>query len=180
MLINAERSSLLVIDVQDKLLHHVHGWQSLLQNVIWLVRVAGKIGVPVMASEQYPKGLGHTAAELLRELPEGAVVEKLHFSCGAAGCLPGLPGADRPQVVICGMESHVCVMQTAIDLKESGKDVFVVGDSVGSRTPADKAFALDRMRDHGIEVVSREMVAFEWLHQAGTPLFKEISLGFLR
>lgn len=180
MLINAERSSLLVVDVQDKLLHHVHGWQSLLQNVIWLVRVAGKIGVPVMASEQYPKGLGHTTGELLRELPEGTVAEKLHFSCGAAGCLHGLTGADRQQVVICGMESHVCVLQTAIDLKESGKTVFVVGDSVGSRNPMDKAFALDRMRDHGIEVVSREMVAFEWLHQAGTPLFKEISLGFLR
>jgi nicotinamidase-related amidase len=180
MLINAERSSLLVVDVQDKLLHHVHGWQSLLQNVIWLVQVARKVGVPVMASEQYPKGLGHTTTELLRELPEGAVAEKLHFSCGASGCLNGLPGADRPQVVICGMESHVCVLQTAIDLKESGKDVFVVGDSVGSRNPSDKALALDRLRAHGIEIVSREMVAFEWLHQAGTPLFKEISLGFLR
>jgi nicotinamidase-related amidase len=180
MLINAESSSLLVVDVQDKLMPHVHGWQDLLQNVIWLVRLARRIGVPVMATEQYPKGLGHTNAELLRELPEGAVAEKIHFSGGVAGCLSGLPGADRPQVVMCGMESHVCVLQTAIDLKQSGKDVFVVGDSVGSRNPMDKAFALDRMRDHGIEIVSREMVAFEWLRKAGTPLFKEISLEFLR
>jgi nicotinamidase-related amidase len=180
MLMNAESSSLLVVDVQDKLLHHVHGWQSLLQNVIWLVRVARKVGVPVMATEQYPKGLGHTTVELARELPAGAVAEKVHFSCAAAQCLPGLPGSERPQAVICGMESHVCVMQTAIELKGAGKDVFVVGDSVGSRSPSDKVFALDRMRDHGIAIVSREMVAFEWLRKAGTPLFKEISLEFLR
>lgn len=180
MLMSAENGSLLVVDVQDKLLHHVHGWQGLLQNVIWLVRVARKVGVPVMATEQYPKGLGHTTPELAREFPDGAVVDKLHFSCAAAQCLPGLPGSDRPQVVVCGMESHVCVLQTVIELKAAGKDVFVVGDSVGSRSPADKDFALDRMRDHGIEVVSREMVAFEWLRKAGTPLFKEISRDFLR
>jgi nicotinamidase-related amidase len=180
MLMSAETSSLLVVDVQDKLLHHVHDWQPLLQNVIWLVRVARRIGVPVMATEQYPRGLGHTTVELARELPEGAVADKVHFSCAAARCLPGLPGAERPQVVICGMESHVCVMQTAIELKLAGKEVFVVGDSVGSRSPADKACALERMRGYGIEIVSREMVAFEWLRQAGTPLFKEISLDFLR
>lgn len=180
MLMNAENGSLLVVDVQDKLLHHVHDWQPLLQNVIWLVRVARRIGVPVMATEQYPKGLGHTTVELAREFPEGAVADKVHFSCAAARCLPGLPGAERPQVVICGMESHVCVMQTAIELKLAGKEVFVVGDSVGSRSPADKACALERMRGYGIEIVSREMVAFEWLRQAGTPLFKEISLEFLR
>ncbi len=180
MLMDAEKSSLLVVDVQDKLLHHVHGWQALLENVIWLVQVARKMGVPVMATEQYPKGLGHTAIELAREFPEGAVADKVHFSCAAAQCMSKLPGGDRPQMVICGMESHVCVMQTAIELKESGKEVFVVGDSVGSRSPSDKAFALERMRDHGIEIVSREMVAFEWLRKAGTPLFKEISLEFLR
>lgn len=180
MLISAENSSLLVVDVQDKLLHHVHDWQDLLQNVIWLVRVARRIGVPVLASEQYPKGLGHTTIELARELPDGVTAEKVHFSCAAACCLPGIPGSERPQVVICGMESHVCVMQTAIELREAGKAVFVVGDSVGSRSPSDKAFALERMRNHGIEIVSREMVAFEWLRKAGTPLFKEVSLEFLR
>ena len=180
MLMDADKSSLLVVDVQGKLLHHINGWQALLQNVIWLVRVARKIGVPVMATEQYPKGLGHTIAELACEFPEGAVADKVHFSCVAAQCLRGLPGSDRPQVVICGMESHVCVMQTAIELKASGKGVFVVGDAIGSRSPLDRGFALDRMRDHGIEIVSREMVVFEWLRKAGTPLFKEISLEFLR
>lgn len=180
MLMDADRSSLLVVDVQDKLLHHVHGWQSLLENVVWLVRVARKIGVPVMATEQYPKGLGHTTSKLASEFPEGVVAEKVHFSCVAERCLSNLPGSDRPQIVVCGMEAHVCVMQTAIELKESGKDVFVVGDAVGSRSPSDRGCALERMRGHGIEIVSREMVAFEWLRKAGTPLFKEISLEFLR
>ncbi len=180
MLMHAESSSLLVVDVQDRLLHHVHGWQRLLQNVIWLVRVARRIGVPVMASEQYPKGLGHTNADLAKELPPGCIAEKIHFSCASARCLTGLPGVERPQVVICGMEAHVCVQQTALELRGQGKEVFVVADSVGSRDPADKELALQRMRGHGIEIVSREMVAFEWLRQAGTPLFKEISLEFLR
>jgi nicotinamidase-related amidase len=180
MLMNAQSSSLLVVDVQDRLLHHVHDWQRVLSNVIWLVRVAKRIGVQVMATEQYPKGLGHTNAELARELPAGAVAEKLHFSCASAECLLGLSGSERPQVVICGMESHVCVLQTALELRWQGKQVFVVADSVGSRHPADKNLALERMRGHGIDVVSREMVAFEWLKQAGTPAFKEISKEFLR
>lgn len=180
MLMSAEDSCLLVIDVQDRLLRHVDGWQLLLNNVIWLVRVARKVGVPVMATEQYPQGLGHTTPDLAKELPENGVAGKVHFSCVAAQCLPGLPGSERPQVVICGMESHVCVQQTALELRWQGREVFVVGDSVGSRNPDDKALALQRMRSHGIEIVSREMVAFEWLRQAGTPLFKEISLEFLR
>jgi nicotinamidase-related amidase len=180
MLISAEESSLLVVDVQDKLLYHVHDWQALLRNVIWLVKVARKIGVPVVASEQYPKGLGRTNADLAKEIPEGAIVDKVHFSCGAAQCLTGLPGNERSQVIICGMEAHVCVLQTAIELQEQGKTVFVVGNVVGSRDPLDKALALERMRDNGVEIVSREMVAFEWLRKAGTPLFKEISLEFLR
>jgi nicotinamidase-related amidase len=180
MLMSAGSSSLLVVDVQERLLHHVHGWQQLLGNVTWLVRMAKRVGVPVMATEQYPKGLGHTNSELAKELPPGAVAQKVHFSCASAQCLTGLSGAERAQVIVCGMEAHVCVQQTALELCWQGKQVFVVADSVGSRNPADKDLALQRMRGHGIEIVSREMVAFEWLRQAGTPLFKEISLEFLR
>jgi nicotinamidase-related amidase len=179
MLMTTENSILLVVDVQERLLPHIHGWQVLLDNVTWLVRVAGKIGVPIMVTEQYPKGLGHTDTDLAK-LFKGAITEKSHFSCAGAGCLPGLTGSDRQQIVICGIESHVCVLQTALELCWQGKDVFVVADSVGSRDPENKALALERMRVHGIEVVAREMVAFEWLRQAGTPLFKEVSREFLR
>lgn len=180
MLMTADKSVLLVVDVQDRLLPHIHDWQVLLDNVTWLVGVARKLGVPVMATEQYPKGLGHTHEQVLGLLPQGAMAEKLHFSCVSAKCLPSLPGSDRPQVVMCGIESHVCVQQTALELRWQGKDVFLVGDSVGSRRPSDKALALERMRSHGIEIVSREMVAFEWLRQAGTDLFRDVSREFLR
>jgi nicotinamidase-related amidase len=180
MLMNARESALLVVDVQERLLPHVHDWQRLLENVEWLAKVAQKLDVPVMASEQYPKGIGRTHAGVAALLPAGATVEKLHFSCVAAQCLAPLAAYAKPQIVVCGIESHVCVLQTALDLKRQGKHVFIVADAVGSRSPADKALALERMRGHGITIVSREMVAFEWLHAAGTPVFKEVSRDFLR
>lgn len=180
MLMNARDSALLVVDVQERLLPHIHDWQRVLENVAWLVKVAQKLDVPVMASEQYPKGIGATHADVAALLPKEAIVEKLHFSCVAAHCLTPLAAASRRQIVVCGIESHVCVQQTALDLKRNGKEVFIVDEAVGSRRPSDKALALERMRAHGIDVVSREMVAFEWLHQAGTPVFKEISRDFLK
>ncbi len=180
MLIERDRSALLVVDIQERLLPHIHEGQAVLDNAVWLVKVAQRLGVPVMLSEQYPRGIGHTVA-VLRELtfPEN-IAEKLHFSCVAAHCLEGLPGSERPQVVVAGTESHVCVLQTVLDLKQAGKEVFVVADAVGSRKPSDKALALERMRGHGVQVVSREMVAFEWLKQAGTDEFRTVSREFLK
>lgn len=184
MLMNKDDSLLLVVDVQERLLPAIHDWQRLLDNVMWLVRVAQRMEVPVLASEQYPQGLGQTHADPRALLPAGSIVDKLHFSCVAAGMFqprqPVLLGTERRQVVVCGIESHVCVLQTVLDLREQGRQVFVVADAVSSRDPASKTLALERMRRHEVEVVSREMVAFEWLKQAGTPLFKEISSQFLR
>lgn len=179
-LIDRAASSLLVVDVQSRLLPHIHDWQRLLDNVLWLVRVAQRLGVPVAATEQYPKGLGHTHADLLELIPAAAVAQKLHFSCAAAGCLPGLPGGERSQVVVCGIESHVCVLQTVLGLREQGREVFVVADAVSSRRPEDRELALARMRGCGAQIVSREMAAFEWLHQAGTDEFRAVSGEFLR
>lgn len=180
MLMKAEDSALLVIDAQSRLIPHIHDWQRIVENIAWLVEVAKKIGVPVMATEQYPKGIGPTHEDIAACLPPGSTAEKIHFSCVAGNCLDGLAGADRRQMIVCGTESHVCVLQTVLDLRAQGKEVFVVADAVGSRHPENKALALERMRAHGIDVVSREMVAFEWLHQAGTPLFREVSRDFLK
>jgi len=180
MLIERDKSALLVVDIQERLLPHIHEGQAVLDHAVWLVKVAQRLGVPVMLSEQYPKGIGPTVA-VLRGLtfPE-AVGEKLHFSCVAAKCLERLPGAERPQVVVAGTESHVCVLQTVLDLLGQGRQVFVVAEAVGSRRPADKALAIERMRALGAEIVSREMVAFEWLKQAGTEEFREVSREFLK
>ncbi|PKO71917.1 MAG: hydrolase [Betaproteobacteria bacterium HGW-Betaproteobacteria-14] len=180
MLIERDRTALLVVDIQERLLPHIHEGQAVLDNAVWLVKVAQRLGVPVMLSEQYPKGIGHTVA-VLRELTLPAhVAEKLHFSCVAAQCLDGLQGSERPQVVVAGTESHVCVLQTVLDLHAQGKEVYVVADAVGSRRPSDKELALARMRGHGVRIVSREMVAFEWLKQAGTEEFRQVSREFLK
>lgn len=180
MLIDRNKSALLVVDVQDTLLKLTDNWQSLLANCVWLVKAAQVLSVPVMASEQYRKGLGPTNAELLALLPTESVADKLHFSCVAADCLKDLPGVDRKQIILCGIESHVCVFQTAVELQAAGKEVFVVADAVTSRSANDKALALNRLTAQGIQVVGKEMVVFEWMRQSGIPEFKEISKNFLR
>ena len=180
MLIDAKRSVLLVVDLQEKMLPAIADCETLLANATWLIRAARRIGVPIAAVEQYPQGLGPLVPKVRELIGAGAIAAKNHFSCVAAGCLSRLPGCERAQIVVIGAEAHVCVLQSVLDLRALGKEVFVVADAVGSRKPADKELALARMRDHGIHIVSREMVAFEWLRQAGTDTFREISREFLR
>ena len=105
---------------------------------------------------------------------------KNHFSAVAAQCLASLPGHDRAQVVVVGAEAHVCVLQTSLELLEDGKEVYVVADAVASRHSLDREVALTRMRDEGIRVVTREMVTFEWLGEAATPLFQDINREFFK
>ncbi len=180
MLIDAERSSLLVVDLQARMVPALADPDTVVANVLWLIRVAQRIGVPVAATVQYPKGLGPLVPEVAALVPADAVAEKAKFSCVAAQCLAGLPGTDRAQVVLAGAETHVCVLQSALELLEDGKEVYVVADAVGSRRPFDRDVALLRLREEGVRVVTREMVAFEWLGEAGTPLFREINREFLR
>ncbi len=180
MLIDVQRSQLLVVDLQEKLLPAIHEHAHLLASVVWIIRAAQEIGVPVAAVEQYPKGLGSTVREVRELLPEGAVAQKVHFSAVQAQCLTHLPGSDRAQVVLVGIEAHVCLLQTALELHAEGKEVFVVADAIGSRHATDRDLALWRMREEGVRIVSREMVVFEWLGEAGTPRFRSISKAFLR
>lgn len=180
MLIDARNSTLLVVDVQGKLVPAVAGWQSLLDHVIWLIRVARRLEVPVLACEQYPQGLGPTHPAVAVELPPGCIASKLHFSAVAGACHGFERAAGKAQIVVCGMETHVCVLQTVMELLESGKRVFVVEEAVGSRRDSDKALALARMREAGASIVSREMVAFEWLRRADSDVFRDVSKTFLR
>jgi nicotinamidase-related amidase len=180
MLIHAHRSQLLVIDLQERLLPAIHDHERVVANVLWLIRAAQRIGVPVAAVEQYAKGLGSTVKSVRELLPAGAIAQKTHFSGVAAQCLAPLPGSDRTQIVLIGTEAHVCLLQTALELLEEGKEIYVVADAVGSRRELDRDLALARMRQEGARIVSREMVVFEWLGEAGTPLFREINREFLR
>lgn len=180
MLMNADRSVLLMIDLQERLAPAIHQFAEVQRHNDWLLGVARRLGVPVAATVQYPRGLGAMIPELAGRIEPEHIVEKIHFSAAAEGCLDGLAALARPQVVLTGTETHVCVLQTALGLLAAGKEVYVVAEAVGSRRPEDKALALERLRQEGCRIVSREMVAFEWLQRAGTEVFREVSREFLR
>jgi nicotinamidase-related amidase len=180
MLINAQDSTLLIIDIQERLFPAIGGHTTLAEHSTWLIQVAQRLGVPVLLTEQYSKGLGPTIASLRDGISGEAIIEKLHFSAARDGELFKLPGGERKQFVVGGIETHICVLQTVLDLLARGNQVFVVEEAVGSRRTSDKALGLARMQQAGACIVSREMVAFEWMEQAGTEVFRSISREFIR
>ncbi|MBV9288523.1 MAG: isochorismatase family protein [Hyphomicrobiales bacterium] len=169
-MMRAEGSTLLMVDFQTKLMPAIDEAAASLANARRLIEAAGLIGVPVLFTEQNPRGLGKIVAELQPD--PRAILAKMTFSaCGAPGFFERLaPGRD---VILGGWEAHVCVLQTALDLLEAGRRVFVVRDAVGSRRPDSKDAALERMRMNGAELVTTEMVAFEWLKSAERPRFRD-------
>lgn len=179
-LIRREASALLVIDVQERLAPAIHDGRSVVEGCVWLLRLAARLGVPAVVTEHCPDKIG-ASTDAVREAATGATtVGKRRFSAVRDGCLAGSAIEAAEDVVVCGSETHVCVQQTALDLAHGGKRVFLVADASGSRSPLDRDLAIERMRGHGIAVVSREMVAFEWLAGGDDPLFGEINREFLR
>ncbi|MFO1233935.1 MAG: hydrolase [Rivihabitans pingtungensis] len=178
MLMQRDDATLLVVDIQDKLLPAVLDPQGLVERAGWLISAANDLGLPVVLSEQYPSGLGHTVEALRQLCPDAPTVEKKHFSCVAEHCLPDSLLARR-QVILIGMEAHVCVLQTALELKAAGKEVFVVTDCISSRAQSDLDTALLRYQQAGVWLVSREMVLFEMLRSSGHPQFRQISQQYL-
>lgn len=177
-LLSRDRSQLLIVDVQEKLLPVIHDSDRLLKTVRFIMDVAKVLQVPAVISEQYPQGLGGTVAQIAEQGSAIQTFDKLRFSA-SEGFLP-LAGdcrepGGRDQVVIVGIEAHVCVLQTAFDLLACGLRAFVVADAVGSRNPADYHRALDRIRDAGGVVCTAESVAFEWCEVAGTDEFRQVS-----
>lgn len=176
MLIDAKKSALLVVDVQEKLMPAMAEPDRVIDNCTVLLKAAARLDVPVLVSEQYPKGLGSTVASVAELAPPGSIMPKLHFSAVADSTIAAVLAAyEREQVLVVGVETHVCVLQTALDLKATGARCIVVADASSSRTAANKEMALARLREAGVEIASTEMVLFEWLRQAGTPEFKELS-----
>ena len=179
MLISRDRSSLLLVDVQERLAPAMSAREQMERNAGILLRAAGRLGVPVVVSEQYPRGLGHTVPALAELVPAGATIEKVHFSCAADPTLrqrlDGLRGAGREQVIVAGIEAHVCVLQTALALQEAGFAPAVVADATASRTQGNHEAGLARLRQNGVEIVTTEMVLFEWLGRAGGDEFRELT-----
>ena len=175
MLMRAEQSFLLVVDVQEKLAPAVLSPEAAIANIASLVKAAGRLAVPCLACEQYPRGLGHTVPALAALLPAGAVHPKVHFSAlGEPGWPERVASLGRRQAVVCGTETHVCVLQTAMELKAAGYDTFVVADAASSRRADSHRLGLDRLRTAGVAIVTTDMVLFEWLRRAATPAFRDL------
>ncbi|MBN2581181.1 MAG: hydrolase [Pirellulales bacterium] len=175
LLMAPEDTALLVIDVQEKLLPAIRGGLRVVWNVRRLIDGARILGLPVVGTEQYPKGLGKTVPELAGRL--GELPDKLTFSClGRPEIFQELRGREIHKILAVGIEAHVCVMQTALDLLADGWDVLVAVDAVGSRFEIDYRTALRRMESSGATLTTTEAALFEWCRAAGTPQFKQISL----
>lgn len=175
MLIQREASLLLVIDIQEKLAPAIFEGERVVRNSVRLLQGAQQLGVPRYIAEHCASSIGPTLPEIRNATVSPIFLPKTHFSCAAEpGALDVLRATGRRQVVLVGMECHVCVLQSAFGLREAGFDVFVAADATSSRTPENHQAGVERMRADGIHVVSTEMVIFEWLHRAATDDFRAL------
>jgi nicotinamidase-related amidase len=173
--LSALNTVLLVVDVQDRLLAVMPDAGGLIRDVGFLLDVANLLKVPALATEQYPQGLGPTNAELVRRLPPERPAKTAFSCCGAPGLLNELRQLARPNVLVCGMEAHVCVLNTTLDLLAEGLTVFVAADAIQSRFRVDHDVALRRMERAGAVLTTAETTAFEWLGGSDHPQFKAVS-----
>jgi nicotinamidase-related amidase len=172
MLLTAESTVVLLIDLQERLIPAIHDGDVVVARAVRLAEAARLLEVPIRATEQYPAGLGRTVGPLA-EYPQ-KILAKTTFSATADPGFPDLLPSGVSQIVVAGCEAHVCVLQTVLDLLASGRRVIWAADATGSRDPADRAAAIDRARQHGAEIVTSEMVLFEWLRDSRHPEFREV------
>ena len=175
--LEAERCALIVVDMQEKLLPPIWEKERLVRNVQLLIRLAGILKIPAIVTTQYAKGLGHTVPEIASMLPDSAPLDKMTFSCFGSdvfcSLLKRLSG-QRTTALLCGMETHICVMQTALGALREGYLVHVASDAVSSRAEFNWRIGLDRMRAAGAILSSTEMMIYELLRSSGAPAFREL------
>lgn len=180
LLLDAERSVLLVIDLQEGFAKAIPDLDAVAARTAILAKTAARLRVPVLVTAQYPQALGATVSPVRDALPEGTpTFDKVAFSaCDVPewlGAQRTLARQGRDQLILCGVETHVCVLQTALDLAQNGDlSVHVAEDAVSSRKASDKDAALRRVAAHGVQAVTTEMIVFEWLRKAGTDDFKDV------
>jgi nicotinamidase-related amidase len=180
MLLDAKRSHLLVVDLQARLMPAIHEGEDVLRNVKILLEAAKRLGIPVTVTEQYPKGLGPTVPPMHEALPPEAVtLAKTTFSAARDSAIAervaALRGDGLNQLVVCGTEAHICVLQSALEFRNMGLDVFVVADAVSSRSTHSVAAACARLLHAGCHWVTTEMTVFEWMGEAATDDFRALS-----
>jgi nicotinamidase-related amidase len=176
MRITKANTAALIVDIQERLLPAMWEKETLLKNCLTLVQGLVELRVPLVVTQQYTKGLGETVAEIRSVIPDFEYIEKRDFSCcDEPAVVEKLKQAGAQNVIICGIESHVCVLQTAVDLKEAGLNPMVVMDGVSSRTAENRELAKERFRFEGIMMTSVESVLFELTRSSAAPEFKAIS-----
>ena len=175
-ILDPEQALLVVIDMQEPFLAVMHERERLLANVRLLVQTAVALGLPVIPTTQYAERMGGIVpeiTEMYRDSLLATSTDKMCFSCaGARGFLEGLPSLGRRQILLCGVETHICVSQTALDLTHRGYQVHVAADAVSSRTLEKHKLGMERMRDSGVLPCAAEAAVYELLREAGTPAFK--------
>lgn len=175
--LDPEQCALIVVDIQEKLLPPIWEKERLVRNSQLLIRLAGILKIPALVTTQYMKGLGNTVPEVAALLPDTPSIDKLMFSCFGSdvfcSLLKRLPG-QRTTVLLCGMETHICVMQTALGALREGYLVHVASDAVSSRSELNWRIGLERMRAAGAILSSTEMMIYELLRSSGAPAFKEL------
>jgi nicotinamidase-related amidase len=173
--ITRAKAGLVIVDMQERLLPVIFERERVLRNVVVLARAAAVLSLPVFTTEQYRQGLGATVPEVAGVIPGFAPVEKTDFSvCGATAFNMALQYRRISDLILCGIEAHVCILQSCLDLLEQGLRVFAVADAMSSRAEENHRLAVARMREAGAIIVSTEMVLFELLERAGTDEFKRI------
>ncbi len=179
--LRVEDCVLAVVDLQGKLLPRIHERDRVVRNSQLLIRLARILALPVVVTTQYAKGLGPAVPEILSLLPDAKPMDKLEFGCFGNGEFCTAIGrlAGRNTLLVCGIEAHICVLQTVLGALNQGLNVHVAADAVGSRTDLNWKLGLERMRDAGSVISSTEMMIYELLGRSGTPAFKEM-LQFLK
>lgn len=171
MLMKAEQSILVLVDLQKRLMPAISDGDSVLAESVRLTRIAKLLNVPVIATEQIPGKLGHNDDEVSALADQ--TVTKIHFDACGGGLVEAMPN-DRKQVIIGGCETHVCMLQTALSLLAAGFGVWVVENATGSRHDNDRDAALERLQQAGATIVTVEMVAFEWMQHCEHPRFRDV------
>ncbi len=175
MLLEARDSLLLVIDVQERLAPAVSESERVVQRIALVMKAAGRLGLPLVVTEHCSQGIGHTLPALAALAPKDAVFEKINFACAREpAILERIGDLDRRQIVIVGLEAHVCVLQSALVLLERDYEVFLVADAVASRRESDREVALARVERAGGTIITSEMALFEWLARGDHPAAKEL------
>ncbi len=175
-ILQRENAALLVIDIQERILPVILESERVVENTLKLINGFKILSVPIYYTEQYPKGLGPTESKIKSSLGNAEAIQKMTFSCsGASGLFQDLKRKRIKQVIVCGVESHVCVLQTVLDLLAEEFQVHIAADAVSSRRKFDYDIALRRMESNGAEITLTESVLFELLNVCGTDEFKAIS-----